>query len=609
MNAYHFQDILSESEEPLVRYDACKSMARGYASSISDDEHRLAVARSYCAVLVTSYWNEVNSRHGSKLKIFPVPRDTCLADVASDAEDVAKSTGRVIAQFPDIDAGFLIGSIYTAMLPVAFRSKLGAYYTPPPLVSRLLDLSEDAGVDFSKASIIDPACGGGAFLAPVATRMLEKSKNTSAEWKIRQIGKRLKGVEIDPFAAWMTHVLLESVLIDLCIKARKRLPKDVITVGDALSYDSSTKFDLVIGNPPYGKVTLDATLRDKYARSLFGHANLYGLFTDLALRTAKKDGVIAYLTPTSFLGGQYFKALRELLLTEAAPRAFDFISNREGVFDDVLQETLLTTFKKGARRSPSKVSLLVPQGLNEAKVEHIGKVGIVKGDGPWLIPRVSKDAALLNRIKKMQTRLPDLGYVVSTGKLVWNRHKTQLKSEKTKDSLPLIWAESVTAQGFKFSAVKRNHVPYIEVKNNQQHLITRESCVLVQRTTSKEQSRRVLGAVIPQDFIDRNNGVVVENHLNIVYSDGLIREVTVETINALLNSEVFDRIYRCISGSVAVSAYELMSVPLPTIEGLTKLQKIILAGSDRLTIEKCVAKLYGENKVELAESTKTGGNR
>ena len=111
--------------------------------------------------------------------------------------------------------------------------------------------------------------------------MLEKSKNTSAEWKIRQIGKRLKGVEIDPFAAWMTHVLLESVLIDLCIKARKRLPKEVITVGDALAYESSTKFDLVIGNPPYGKVTLDATLRDKYAGSLFGHANLYGLFTDL----------------------------------------------------------------------------------------------------------------------------------------------------------------------------------------------------------------------------------------------------------------------------------------------------------------------------------------
>ncbi|WP_157978132.1 N-6 DNA methylase, partial [Salmonella enterica] len=111
----------------------------------------------------------------------------------------------------DIDAGYLIGSIYTAMLPTAYRSDLGAYYTPPPLVSRLLDLAEEAGVDFSTASVIDPACGGGAFLAPVAMRMLQRSKHASSEWKLAQIGKRLKGVEIDPFAAWMTHVLLECV--------------------------------------------------------------------------------------------------------------------------------------------------------------------------------------------------------------------------------------------------------------------------------------------------------------------------------------------------------------------------------------------------------------
>ncbi|WP_179123637.1 Eco57I restriction-modification methylase domain-containing protein, partial [Salmonella enterica] len=107
------------------------------------------------------------------------------------------------------------------------------------------------------------------------------------------------------------------------------------------------------GNPPYGKVSLDTEVREKFSRSLFGHANLYGLFTDLALRLAKPEGVIAYLTPTSFLGGQYFKALRELLIDESAPRAFDFISNREGVFDDVLQETLLATFKKSARKTPA----------------------------------------------------------------------------------------------------------------------------------------------------------------------------------------------------------------------------------------------------------------
>ncbi|GGW96654.1 HsdM family class I SAM-dependent methyltransferase [Alteromonas halophila] len=608
MSAYQFESLSNASEEPLARFDACKNMARGYANSFVDDDHRLDVARAFCAVLVTSYWNRINTRHKSSLKVFPAPQSAMCAEITHDAQQVAKQTGNIIAQFPDIDSGFLIGSIYTAMLPVAFRSKLGAYYTPPPLVERLLDLSEEAGVNFGNASVIDPACGGGAFLAPVAIRMLKEMGGATSEWQIRQIIKRLKGIEIDPFAAWMTHVLLESVLISLCIESNKRLPAEVITVGDTLNSNLNREFDLVIGNPPYGKVTLNSKLRESYKRSLFGHANLYGLFTDIALRIAKKHGVIAYLTPTSFLGGQYFKALRELLTTEATPQAFDFISNREGVFEDVLQETLLTTFKKDSKSPPSKVSVLVPQGLNEAKVEPIGNVDIPQGDGPWIIPRVSRDAALLNRLKEMPTRLPDLGYIVSTGKLVWNRHKQQLRSDKTKLSTPLIWAESVTNNGFKFSAVKRNHVPYIEVLHNQQHLITKQSCILVQRTTSKEQTRRVLGAVIPQEFIDQNNGVVIENHLNIVFCDKISKVVSEETINALLNSEIFDRIYRCISGSVAVSAYELMSVPLPDCASMEKLQKIIQKGSDRLSVEQFISKLYGESKIELAKSSEPDNN-
>jgi hypothetical protein len=42
-------------------------------------------------------------------------------------------------------------------------------------------------------------------------------------------------------------------------------------------------------------------------------SNLYGLFTDLAAQLARRGGVIAYVTPTSFLAGEYFKSLRALL--------------------------------------------------------------------------------------------------------------------------------------------------------------------------------------------------------------------------------------------------------------------------------------------------------
>lgn len=391
----------------------------------------------------------------------------------------------------------------------------------------------------------------------------------------------------------MSSVLLEAAVLPLCIAAKRRMA-DIVIVGDALLPRELGQFDLVIGNPPYGRVKLDESMRKHYSRSLYGHANLYGLFTDLALRLVKPRGIVAYLTPTSFLGGQYYKALRKLLTDESAPFSVDFISDRDGVFDDVLQETMLTTYVKSLEVQPAQVSVVVPQGLNAAKVEQVGDVYVNDQGKPWLLPRNSKDVVFLNNIAKMPTRLTDLGYVVATGQLVWNRHKSQLRTTAEAESLPLIWAESVTSEGFSFSANRRNHVPYINVLNSQAHLITLNSVILVQRTTSKEQNRRLLAAVLPQHFLDENGGAVIENHLNLVHSPtGMDPKISLRTVTALLNSEAADRAFRCISGSVAVSAYELNALPLPTVHQLVELERTIRSGAVKATIERKIATFYG----------------
>lgn len=577
--------------DALTRYHACKAMARGYAETRKTEKTRLAQAHAFCAAIVGSFWVTLCERYQTGLKIKPL--SLSLPAIAVDARRLAEDTGRLVASFPVEDAGYLIGSIYTVMLPAALRSKMGAYYTPPPLVARLLDLAESAGFDFSHGTAVDPACGGGAFLAPLALRMVAKAEDAAPEWTLRRLGKRLKGLEIDPFAAWMTSVLLEAAVLPLCLAAKRRMA-DVVEVGDALRPREMGQFDLVCGNPPFGRVTLDEPMRIHYARSLYGHANLYGLFTDLALRLVKPNGVLAYLTPTSFLGGQYFKALRQLLTDEATPAAFDFIADREGVFDDVLQETLLTAYVKDRRDTPAAVSVVVPQGLNAARIEPLGAVQLDRRGNPWLLPRQAADASFLSDIAQMPTRLTDLGYAVSTGQLVWNRHKPQLRTAAQTGSLPLIWAESVTAAGFSFSADRRNHVPYINVHEDQPHLITRHASVLVQRTTSKEQRRRLLAALLPQAFIDAHGGVVVENHLNLIYTpSGLPGKVAPETLAALLNTQAVDRVFRCISGSVAVSAYELNALPLPSVDQLLELERLVRRGGATATIERKVATFYG----------------
>jgi hypothetical protein len=412
---------------------------------------------------------------------------------------------------------------------------------------------------------------------------------------LKNIASRLRGIEIDPFAAWMSQVLLEAALLPLCLKADIRMPS-VVLVADALASPIERHFDLVIGNPPYGRVPLTAMMRHRYSRSLYGHANLYGVFTDLAIQLATPCGVIGYVTPTSFLGGQYFKSLRGLLAKEAPLSMADFITDREGVFDDVLQETMLAVFKKSPTESEAiAVHFLQPADQTDpVRVEHIADFDLHPSHVPWLLPRNHRQAKILAKLLAMPHRLRDYGYTVSTGPLVWNRHKPQLRTHNSaKNIFPLIWAESVIPGGrFNFSAGKRDHVPYIQIRNDQGFLLTRQPCVLVQRTTSKEQDRRLIAGVLPAEFLAKHSGAVVENHLNLV-KPLATTAIAAETICALLNSRAVDTAYRCISGSVAVSAYELEALPLPDVRQTGTLQRLVLGGASHEVVERAVDRMYG----------------
>jgi hypothetical protein len=119
----------------------------------------------------------------------------------------------------------------------------------------------------------------------------------------------------------------------------------------------------------------------------------------------------------------------------------------------------------------------------------------------------------------------------------------------------------------------------------------------VQRTTSKEQNRRLLAAVLPQPYLDKTGGAVVENHLNMVVAPSAeLARVKPETVEALLNTEAVDRAFRCISGSVAVSAYELNALPLPSVEQMAALEKFLGKGASKQDIERTVAGYYGISK-------------
>ena len=388
-------------------------------------------------------------------------------------------------------------------------------------------------------------------------------------------------------------------LAELCLKAGRPL-KSLVQVCDALEQEPEAgKFDLVIGNPPYGRITLSPGLRQKFRRSLFGHANLYGVFADLALRLTRSSGVIAYVTPTSFLSGEYFKALRVLLGWEAPPVSIDFIAERKGVFADVLQETLLATYQRGGQPGEASVHFLAQDRHGSVKIAGAGSFNLPEElDRPWLIPRSSRQSELVSRVSRLPYRLADYGYTVSTGPLVWNRHKSGLRDSPGKGRYPLLWAESVRSDGqFEFRAQKRNHKPYFEPQEKERWVVTDHPCVLLQRTTAKEQCHRLIAAELPEQFIRQHGAVVVENHLNMIKPMNGAPKVSAAALAALLNSDVVDQVFRCINGSVAVSAYELQALPLPSPDAVKDIEDLVARSAQREVVEQAVERLYdGEAK-------------
>ena len=569
-------------------------MSRALAKVVQGDA-RLALARAFGVRLVTAWWEATIAGQGGRepLRPFLAPFET--AELPDTAAVLASEIGSTAARFDPETAAYQIGLAYTGMLPPERRSEHGVFYTPPALTARLIDNAAAAGTDWTTARVLDPACGGGAFLTPAAQKMMNALADCDPAIVLGNLGSRLRGYEIDPFGAWLSQVSLDVLTLPIAREVGRPLPVVVRVCDSLLQVEPRTKFDLVIGNPPYGRVKLDPELRERYKRGLFGHANLYGLFTDVALRHAEVGGIIAYVTPTSFLAGEYFKNLRGLLSQLAPPIAIDFVSTRRGVFDDVLQETLLATYRRGGAIDSIAAAEITPNERGPLTVNPVGNIDLPDDrSSPWLLARDRLQAPLVNRLAHMPDRLADWGYTVSTGPLVWNRFKDQMAHRPGRNRKPLIWAESVTSGGeFVFRAEKRNHTPYFEVRERDDWLLVREPCVLLQRTTAKEQPRRLIAACLPKSFIVRHGGaVIVENHLNMLKPLDGPTKVSPAVLAAFLNSEAADRAFRCVSGSVAVSAYELKALPLPSADDLDELTALVQFGAERHEIEAACAAFY-----------------
>lgn len=452
-----------------------------------------------------------------------------------------------------------VGMAYVEALAPDTRARHGRYYTPGLLAEHLWksarrSMGLSGALKALPGLVRDPAAGGGALLLPPVREHIAALSHADPQLVINSLPTVVEGIDNDPAAVWVANVVLASEMLSLLTRVpahrRKALPA-LVKIGDGLA-DAAVPARVTLMNPPYGRVRLSEADRARFGDAIYGHANLYAMFMASGVANTISDGTLAAIVPTSFMSGRYFEPLRRLLTRQMTLSGVTFVEDRSGAFASVLQETCVVAF------SGRKIRRAQVESLGSTP-KYIANISPPRAGKPWIIPRRPDLATSAAAAAGLPLTLREAGWRVRTGPLVWNRRKDDLRTRGGKGRYRILWAADIRSGEIKLHS-SRNDKRFIELPSTSVLLQSAE-CILVQRTSAPEQDKRIVAAALTHAQL-RDGPVVIENHVNVlVHDDSPL--LSARILIALLRSREIDRLTRCISGSVALSAYELESIPLP----------------------------------------------
>ena len=205
------------------------------------------------------------------------------------------------------------------------RTETKAYFTREDIVFNMISkLPEFKGKKLIK--ILEPSVGIGNFLPQIFKRYEHIDSVI------------LDVIDIDNSSLEILQILLK----------KSKIPKN-FTINfinaDFLLWDNSYQYDLVIGNPPFGKITKNRELLDRYKLNLYNKKtnNIFSFFIEKSCKIAKN---VSLIVPKSLINSPEFNQTRELLEEYNLKRVTDY---GEKAFKGVKIETisfLLDTFSK-----------------------------------------------------------------------------------------------------------------------------------------------------------------------------------------------------------------------------------------------------------------------
>ena len=257
----------------------------------------------------------------------------------------------------------------------------GIYFTPPDTILKNIELLEPFMEHIT--NVLEPSCGSCEYLL-----MLDKKYDFKLNFT---------GIEYNP-------TIYNGI---------KQFEKSNIKLfnEDYLKYNTTNKYDLIIGNPPYYVMKKDKV--DKIYHNYFdGRPNIFILFIIKSFELLNDNGILSFVLPKNFLNCLYYDKTRKYI-----NKHFKIIHIIEcdDKYIETAQETIIIIIQKTNKYFDNSIYC-----LNNDKYTIFG---------------IPQNIIKINSLYESSTTLLKLGFKVSVGNIVWNQCKTELTNDDTKTLL------------------------------------------------------------------------------------------------------------------------------------------------------------------------------
>lgn len=352
----------------------------------------------------------------------------------------------------------------TKNLDIKEKKDNGIFFTPKSIIkptiemiSKIIKNSNDSLTNIDIKNILEPSCGSCEFIL----QLDETFKNTN-----------IYGIEFN-----------ETIYDN--IKNIKLQNNNInITHSDFLEYnfdkpyslDNPTKFDLIIGNPPYFVIGKD-TIDKRYLKYIEGRPNIYILFILKSLELLNENGILSFVLPCNFLNCQYYNKVRNFIYENF--KILDISEFTNSDYLDTKQNTCVVTIQNTILQKNNNIYCL-----------YNDKICLFN----------TKDS--VKNIKKLyenSTTLDNLNFEVKVGNVVWNQNKNILTDDNSYTRL--IYSGDIENGNLIFKKYSDEKKNYINKKG------TTELLLIVNRGYGKGEYN------FNYCLVDTDKEYLVENHL------------------------------------------------------------------------------------------------